>query len=204
MLSMQFHAERREDDPSLAPILDLIAPSRPHGQGATTFVRFVGKFTSNLPLLCGDRWIYVDRLLVIPEGDRQVGEITHSHGLRMQTSAGDFAEWHAALSAEELPFREGDLVGIFGEKISRRTANANMLGVVSMRAAIVGSLDKATEHTGACVAYMGRVPVRACGPVIAGQALVPSGQHDGTAVAVPAPGNMCVIQMLQLTLFWIY
>ena len=81
---------------------------------------------------------------------------------------------------------EGTVVGIFGENISLQTDSADMVGGVSARAAIVGSMpmnDQTPRGAGAVVAYVGKVPVRAIGPVAIGDALVPSGRNDGSAVA---------------------
>eukprot|EP01047_Picozoa_sp_COSAG01_P062105 COSAG01_NODE_7849_length_3026_cov_7.544585_1_plen_672_part_00 len=120
------------------------------------------------------------------EADREIGSIGKTpQGLRILTSSGDFAEWHAALHPEDLPFREGHVVGFFGEKISLRTAGADMFGIVSERAVVVGSADSMTLASGACIAYMGRVPVNVIGEVIPGDLLVPSGRQDGSAKAVP-------------------
>jgi hypothetical protein len=130
------------------------------------------------------------------EADREFGSIGKTpQGLRIMTSSGDFAEWHAALHLEDLPFREGHVVGFFGEKISLQTAGAEMFGIVSERAALVGSADSMTLASGACIAYVGRVPVHVIGEVNAGDLLVPSGRQDGSAKAVPC-GSSHVDQSL--------
>eukprot|EP01047_Picozoa_sp_COSAG01_P003013 COSAG01_NODE_86_length_27623_cov_39.847224_3_plen_608_part_00 len=130
------------------------------------------------------------------EADRDVGSISKTQqGLRMITSSGDFAEWHAALHLQDLPFKEGHVVGFFGDKISLRTAGAIMFGIVSERAAVVGSAKSMTLESGACIAYTGRVPVNVIGEVNPGDLLVPSGRQDGSAKAVPC-GSSHVDQSL--------
>ena len=78
----------------------------------------------------------------------------------LSSQAGDFAEWHEKEDgAEQLP--EGTVVGFHEGKVSKRTAQANILGVVSARALLLGSarLDQAANNaSGACVAYCGLVP----------------------------------------------
>jgi hypothetical protein len=116
---------------------------------------------------------------------RNLGGIYHGdHGLQLRSAAGDFAEWHPAKNRDELPYPEGSVVGLFSGKISLRTADADMVAVVSRRAMCVGSFpgpDKAVD--GDIIAYLGQVPVRVRGRVAAGDLLVPSLRHDGTAVA---------------------
>jgi hypothetical protein len=154
------------------PLLDLRAEPRPNslgraqGTNTTTFVRFA-------------------------EGEQQVGGIVHNPehgGLRLQSSSGDFAEWHPALNRAELPFREGDVVGLHAGHISRLVDGAAMVGVISRRALCVGSYPavEGRAQEGGVVAYLGQVPVRAWGPVEEGERLVPSGRQDGTAVSAAA------------------
>lgn len=120
------------------------------------------------------------------EGE-EVGSLsTSSEGLKLTTAAGDFAEWHE-LSDQAETLEEGDVVGICRGKVSRRTAHAAMVGVVTEKAAVVGSLSRWTSsrhRTGAEIAYCGRVPVRVRGPVREGDILVSSGREDGMAVVI--------------------
>lgn len=125
------------------------------------------------------------------EADAEVGGIYHSdNGLQIRSASGDFAEWHPALDPSELPFAEGSVVGIFGGSISSKTADADMVAVVSRRAMCVGSFpgkDKAT--LGDIVAYLGQVPVRVRGHVASGDVLVPSMVGDGVAMSSRAADN---------------
>eukprot|EP01047_Picozoa_sp_COSAG01_P071576 COSAG01_NODE_11148_length_1995_cov_18.404850_1_plen_628_part_01 len=137
------------------------------------------------------------RFVQFTEAGRDIGAIEFSDfGLSLQTSSGDFAEWHAALRPEDLPFTEGAVVGFFGEKVSLQTDGAIMFGIISKRAAVVGSVSSSkSKAEGGCVAYAGKVPVRAFGPVCAGQALVPSGRQDGCARAVPPESPQAALKV---------
>ena len=74
----------------------------------------------------------------------------------MLSGSGDFAEWHEQLdTAENLV--EGTVVGFYEGKVGMNTSQAHILGVVSARAAVAGSVPNDTEsrHGGVCVAYCG-------------------------------------------------
>ena len=100
------------------------------------------------------------------------------------SSGADYAELlprrHPAESV-----RPGDLVAVTGGEITKTTADADRLMIVSTDPAILGNNDDAraqADHSP--VAFLGQVPVRVRGPVAVGELLVASGQHDGTARAV--------------------
>jgi hypothetical protein len=145
------------------------------------------------------------------DGSFELGAIVRARqGVKLQSNQGDFAEWHRRRAGEP-PFLEGEVVGFDSQgRLSRRTAGARMLGVISRSAVVEGSAppqgDRASYDT---VAYAGVVPVRtvrgqeggrkrataACetSPCVssmlgvrAGDVLIPSGRNDGLAVVVPA------------------
>lgn len=120
------------------------------------------------------------------EGDEVRGYIMGGKdGVTLGSGSGDNAEWYQAANATELPFREGEVVGLYGEKIARRTDGADTCGIISRRCITVGSLprDRSIQSMGDTVAFVGRVPVRVRGVVNVGDALIPSGRNDGTAMA---------------------
>ena len=81
----------------------------------------------------------------------------------LTSQAGDFAEWHEKVDgAEQLP--EGTVVGFHEGKVSKRTAQAHVFGVVSARAVVLGSTPQQSgKDSGACVAYCGACDPRARG-----------------------------------------
>jgi hypothetical protein len=119
-------------------------------------------------------------------------------GVKLESTQGDFAEWHRRADGEA-PFEEGDVVGFRRGRIGRKTRGCDILGVVSRKAVVEGSAPPMAErHLYDSVAYCGIVPVKLsaqrtaadlacdCPAPLAGQLLTPSGCNDGTAVLVPS------------------
>jgi hypothetical protein len=98
----------------------------------------------------------------------------------------DFAEYLPRLDPEEelLP---GDVVGVHSGAVSRRTAGANQILIVTSNPLVLGRRPREAElGRFVAVALLGQVPVRVGGPVGAGDYLVASGLNDGRAIAVPS------------------
>ena len=121
-------------------------------------------------------WVYL-----LAEGNLLIALIVHH--MQMESSCGDFAEWHEKIDPRQ-HLDEGDIVGFQDGKVGLVTENCHILGVVSARPAVLGSRPKqdrsVDDHV--VVAYCGRVPVRVHGPVRCGDVLVPSGKSDGVAI----------------------
>ena len=81
-------------------------------------------------------------------------------GAKLESGSGDFAEWQERDPDEE-PFGEGDVVA-FGENgLTRRTDGAQLLGVISRRAVVTGSMPpESVQEQWDQVAYCGIVPVK--------------------------------------------
>jgi hypothetical protein len=93
--------------------------------------------------------------------------------------------------AEALPLRDdaetvapGDVVGIVDGMVTRATRDTHQLAVVSTDPVVLGNAPRDRRQPHARIALLGQVPVRVRGPVRAGSFLIPSGDEDGTAVAV--------------------
>lgn len=116
-----------------------------------------------------------------------VGQIegNGSGGVAYNTSGADYAEYLPHFTEGE-SFAGGDVVGVFGGKVSRRTQGAQQVMVITDRPAVLGNARKGTEDVTdlEAVSFIGQVLVRAKGPVDKGDYLVASGFEDGTAVAV--------------------
>ena len=110
------------------------------------------------------------------EGDGAGGGTTASSGA-------DYAEFLERLEGEA-PMAAGDVAGLFGRRVSRATAGADRVMVISTAPIVLGN-DPGRERRERWekVALLGQAPVRATGPVRAGDLLVASGRGDGTAVA---------------------
>jgi hypothetical protein len=105
-------------------------------------------------------------------------------GVSYSSGAGDYAEWMERIPGVRnlLP---GEVVGVTGGKVALSTENADHYMVVSSFPAVLGNLPKAGDLPRyEKIAFMGQVPVRVLGPVRVGDYLIPSGNHDGFAIAV--------------------
>ena len=135
------------------------------------------------PLLTLSATTKGEKFVSFVQGGKERGHIMTSgqEGVAMVSSSGDFAEWHQQSDPSE-NLNEGDVVGFSDGKVSLCTADSHLFGVVSARPVVLGSAPKKEGLKGAVIAYCGRVPVRAFGPVKAGDVLMPSGKNDGLAV----------------------
>ena len=102
------------------------------------------------------------------------------------TVGSDYAEM-----LDRLDFAEqidgGDVVGVFGGKISKRTAGADWVMAISTKAAFVGNKspeDEGPNSPSEVVAFVGQIPVKVNGAVSKGDYIIASGQEDGMAIAV--------------------
>lgn len=106
-------------------------------------------------------------------------------GVRFNSGGADYAEWLPQSDpAESLAF--GDIVGVHGGTITRRTDGAEHLLVISESPIVLGNhpLDDQREKEGHPVAFLGQTRVRVAGAVQKGDYILPSGNHDGFGVAV--------------------
>lgn len=105
-------------------------------------------------------------------------------GVTYESGSGDYAEWLEKQNPEET-FAPGDIVGVFGGKISRQTNNAEQIMSVSLSPIVLGNMPgKGKEIYFEKVAFKGQVPVRVQGIIHKGDYIIPSGLNDGTGIAV--------------------
>lgn len=96
----------------------------------------------------------------------------------------DYAEYLLRIDpAEEI--LPGDLVGVFGGRVSRQTNGADLVLAASTGAIVAGN-DPGEENRDAytLVAFMGQAELRVRGPVLIGDLIVPSGLGDGVGIAI--------------------
>lgn len=107
-------------------------------------------------------------------------------GVTYESGAGDYAEWLPRLHEEET-IEPGDVVGVYGGKISRTTAGAEQLMVISHNPIVLGNMAPTGFREEQCekVAFLGQVPVRVRGLVKTGDYLVACGDNSGLACAIP-------------------
>ncbi|MBI4661932.1 MAG: hypothetical protein HY735_24180 [Verrucomicrobia bacterium] len=107
-----------------------------------------------------------------------------SGGVSFKTSSADYAEFLPKLDKSE-SIEKGEVVGVFGGSVSRRTQGADWVMVTSSNPIVQGN-DPGDEQRGnyALVAFLGQARVKVRGPVKLNDYIVASGLEDGTAVAV--------------------
>jgi hypothetical protein len=118
-------------------------------------------------------------------------------GVTYESRAGDYAEWLEKVDpAEQITF--GDVVGVFGGQITRKTEGADQVLVVSFKPIVLGNMPaEGQEKLSEKVAFMGQVPVKVLGPAHKGDYIIPSGRNDGTARAV-SPADLTTEQLPQV------
>jgi hypothetical protein len=126
------------------------------------------------------------------EGNSAAGRIDNNNsGHAVFTTGGsDYAEALECIDPSE-EIQNGDVVGVFGGRISRQTDGADWVMAVTGNAAVVGnqSFDNDSSRRRETVSFVGQVPVRVRGPVAIGDYVVASGRGDGIAMAV-SPGEI--------------
>ncbi len=104
-------------------------------------------------------------------------------GVAYDSRFGDYAEWLPLLDTTEV-IMKGEVVGVFGGKITKNIENAEQILVVSHNPAFVGNVpnNKADILKGKNVGFIGQVPVWTLGKVKEGDYIV--AYKDGKAIAV--------------------
>ena len=107
-----------------------------------------------------------------------------NYGVTYQSGSADYAEWLERQNPNE-KIVAGEIVGVYGGKISKYTKDARQFMVISTKPAMLGNMpEEGQEGNYEKVAFMGQIPVRVRGFVIAGDYILPSGLNDGTGIAV--------------------
>ena len=105
-------------------------------------------------------------------------------GVTYQSGSADYAEWLERNDPSER-ISAGDIVGVNGGKISKRTINSQQYMVISTKPAILGNMPMdGNDELYEKVAFMGQIPVKVKGIVLSGDYILPSGLNDGTGIAV--------------------
>ena len=105
-------------------------------------------------------------------------------GVTYESGSGDYAEWLERLEPADV-LTAGDIVGVRGGKISRATADADHVMVVSLKPIVLGNMPPEGDvHRYNKVAFMGQTLVKVINRVESGDFIVPSSREDGTGRAV--------------------
>lgn len=134
--------------------------------------------------------------------DSVLGMITGNddsgQGVRYVSQGADYAEYLKKMDTET-SFEAGDIVGVYFGEISKNTEGAGQVMVKSSGASVAGNFPgEENKSLYELIAFFGQVPIKIRGPVKKGDFIVPSGQHDGTGIAVSSeninayPANLIV------------
>ncbi|MBX7108517.1 MAG: hypothetical protein K1X61_07720 [Chitinophagales bacterium] len=105
-------------------------------------------------------------------------------GVSYTSGSADYAEWLPRASVAE-QLAPGDIVGVVGGKISKKTTGINQLMAISSAPMVLGNVpEKGKEKDYEKVAFMGQVPVKVKGIVNIGDYIIASGNNDGIGIAV--------------------
>ncbi|MFZ4576323.1 MAG: beta-propeller fold lactonase family protein, partial [Phycisphaerales bacterium] len=105
-------------------------------------------------------------------------------GITYGSKGADYAEYLMKVDPKD-DIQFGEVVGIFGGKISRKTDGAERVMVISQAPAVVGNQPPDAERSAyEMVAFMGQVPVAVVGGATVGDFIAASGKGNGVAVAI--------------------
>lgn len=136
---------------------------------------------------CDDAvWSAMD---MIVDGIQLQGYITYNElnlGVGFESGGADYAEWLKKYDETEKMFF-AEIVGVNGGEVSKKFNVAEKFMVVSQNPMISGAMPNAgEEYKYKKIAFMGQVPVKVIGEVKKGDYILPSGNMDGTGIAVSA------------------
>ncbi|MEP6796067.1 MAG: hypothetical protein ABJB16_17185 [Saprospiraceae bacterium] len=107
-------------------------------------------------------------------------------GVVYGSKGADYAEYLPKVYPTE-QFMKGDIVGVYNGRISKNTRYADQVLAITSQPLVLGNMpadDKVSDFEQ--VAFLGQIPVYVKGPVNLGDYILPSGNNDGIAKAVPA------------------
>jgi hypothetical protein len=118
-------------------------------------------------------------------GEVPVGAIEGERdGVFLRTRGADYAECLPRLSEDEV-IESGDIVGVFGGKITKTIIGAHHVMAITDKPIVLGNTpDKENQHLYEKVSFLGQVPIKVFGAVQLGDFIIPSGLNDGTGIAV--------------------
>ncbi|BDX37949.1 hypothetical protein CYCD_13040 [Tenuifilaceae bacterium CYCD] len=105
-------------------------------------------------------------------------------GVVYKSKGADYAEYLPKMNPNENIF-PGDIVGIRGGSVSKSTQDADKIMIVSKKPIVLGNLPKeGDENSCEKIAFIGQVEAKVIGKVNAGDYIIPSGNNDGTGIAI--------------------
>ena len=123
--------------------------------------------------------------LILVEDAKSTYVATHEalQGITFASGAEDYAEYLPKKNPAN-QFYPGEVVGLKNGFISKNTLEADRIMVISFKPAVLGGLpQEGEEDQYEKVAFLGQIPTRVVGTVAAGDYILPSGFHNGHAIA---------------------
>lgn len=118
-------------------------------------------------------------------------------GVSYSSGNGDYAEYLERFAVES-DMQAGEIVAVIGGKLTRNTAGAGMVKIISNAPAVLGNMpEPVVASLYEKVAFLGQVRVRVAGAVNVGDYIIPSGNNDGIGRAV-APTAMKINDYAQV------
>jgi hypothetical protein len=111
-------------------------------------------------------------------------QVARDQGVIYGSKGADYAEWLEKENPNE-KYMFGEVVGVKGGKISRKTIDADLVMSISLEPIVLGNMpDEDRKEDFEKVGFMGQVPVLTLGDVKVGDYIVASGYNDGYAKAI--------------------
>ncbi|MFT5764598.1 MAG: hypothetical protein ACI8X3_002029, partial [Saprospiraceae bacterium] len=115
-------------------------------------------------------------------------------GVIYGSGGADYAEWLEKADPNE-KFTIGQIVGVRGGKISKKTEGAEQIMCISTAPIVLGNMPAEKEKENfEMVGFMGQVPVLVKGKAAVGDFIIASGNNDGWGVAIK-PTDLKLEQM---------
>lgn len=113
-----------------------------------------------------------------------ISDVEGAIGVTYASGAGDYAEW-IEKGDYRMDFLPGEVVGVRAGLVSYDTENSDHNLVISTKPIMLGNEVQGDMRNYEKVAFMGQVPIRIQGVVHQGDYILPSGDKNGYAKAVP-------------------
>ena len=113
-----------------------------------------------------------------------ISDVRGAIGVTYASGAGDYAEW-IEKENHRMDFLPGEVVGVRAGLVSYDTENSDHNLVISTKPIMLGNEIQGDMRNYEKVAFMGQVPIRIQGVVHKGDYILPTGDKNGYAKAVP-------------------
>jgi hypothetical protein len=126
----------------------------------------------------------VKDLVSVIAGVSEMADAYNNIGVEYYSGNGDYAEWLERCDPNE-PISFGDIVAVKAGKITKDLKNAEQIMAISKKPIVLGNVpDQSRIDMGNNVAFVGQIPVKVIGAVLAGDYIVAKGDVPGYGMAI--------------------